>query len=418
MELPPTQYVQHFNFDNFQDNNIGLYKENGIIRKIIDLPAGDATKEWIELEGDNDNKVKNYLSMINAKKYLTNALILTRLSGSALIILDVQDGGELSEPVNINKVQDISILYTVQYPQFKPVKQEDNAFECNEYEVKRHNAVGTNNIVIHKSRTLLLTNNPLFSDLENKFNQSTIPQILPAVKKLDFIYTSITNMMQSSQYDVLEIDQKTIQAMQEAGFAQEDIERVVKAKLETLKTGKEKHNVIAISSGDNVSRISTNFSGYDKVVQEFKSVLATVSNIPAHILFGTEKTGKLGSSGDTELENYYNYVNTLQENILQEPLHKLIKLILQVNNLRTTQEVTFEFKPLWQETTEQKLLNKKTQAEIDATYSNMMDDPMFTFQLMQSRFQDGFSHETNIDFSKIEQNINLDITFDEVDGEV
>lgn len=401
------QFLQTLNGHNFNQ----LYKYNGLLKKIINLPASDATRNWITIENDTDKKALAYLNKINFKLHLTNALKITRLHGSALIVLNINDGeDDVSQPINLNKISDIEISYVFTPSQFQPVFDGTNLLNYDQYRVFATNGIGVGGLEIHKSRVLLLTNNPLFTDPLNKFNESTVFEILPAVKRLDYVDNIITKLMEISQYDIVEIDKTELENLADNGKTSEEIAKIIKTKMKSLNDAKSMYNTMAISSGDNITRMQSNFANYDNLITKFEARVAAVSYIPMHILLGTEKSGKLSPSGDSELETYYNFVSSIQETILSPVITELLSLVSKITGVNTS---SFTFNPLWQQSESEMIDNRLKQAQIDKVYIDAGDSSVAS-SILQSRFGgNGYSYETKLDRAAIQKSTALDGVFDD-----
>ena len=87
-----------------------LFIEDGYAKKIINKFATDMTRQWISINGDPDNIILNKLKNIKAKKSFTSLIKWARLYGGAIIIMGINDGRDLSEPVNENAIKSIDFL--------------------------------------------------------------------------------------------------------------------------------------------------------------------------------------------------------------------------------------------------------------------------------------------------------------------
>ena len=67
-------------------------------------------------------------------------------------------------------------------------------------------------------------------------------------------------------------------------------------------------------------------SGYKDVIENFQSLLSSVSGIPITILFGRSPAG-MNSTGDADLENYYSIVRDIQLNYIRSNYERLINII-------------------------------------------------------------------------------------------
>lgn len=93
-----------------------------------------------------------------------------------------------------------------------------------------------------------------------------------------------------------------------------------------------------VDKNDEVQLISQGFGGLPEVDQRSLERLAAASNIPATVLLGKSPDG-MNATGDGDLENFYNYIESEQRKItpqLKQIFNVLICMI-------TGQEVKFEF---------------------------------------------------------------------------
>lgn len=87
------------------DNELDIfYREYKLAKKVCVKPAEEMTKENIIIKDDNSDKFYDILNQLKFNSFLKEALITQHLKGGCLIVLDVQDGGTLEEPVNVDKI--------------------------------------------------------------------------------------------------------------------------------------------------------------------------------------------------------------------------------------------------------------------------------------------------------------------------
>jgi phage-related protein (TIGR01555 family) len=99
---------------------------------------------------------------------------------------------------------------------------------------------------------------------------------------------------------------------------------------------------------------SYSFGGIRDVLITFSEQIAGAAEIPLVKLFGMSPAGF--STGDADLANYYDTVSRLQEDKLREPISRIASLIL-TSSGREVGEIDFDFVPLKQETTSERITN-------------------------------------------------------------
>jgi hypothetical protein len=77
-----------------------LYRNNGVSKRIIDSVVADSLKVFINAEDELLKEMK----LIQAKGKINKAGILGRLYGGSLLVAFVDDGQELSKPLNHKRI--------------------------------------------------------------------------------------------------------------------------------------------------------------------------------------------------------------------------------------------------------------------------------------------------------------------------
>lgn len=90
------------------DQQLATLYNNALVRRIIDLPADEAVKNWIEIEGDDeDEKIMQALDDLRAEEEFANALRWSRLFGGSAILMTINDGGTFEDPLNESNIAEV-----------------------------------------------------------------------------------------------------------------------------------------------------------------------------------------------------------------------------------------------------------------------------------------------------------------------
>lgn len=69
-----------------------------------------------------------------------------------------------------------------------------------------------------------------------------------------------------------------------------------------------------------------NLSGVKDILESSCNMLSALTNIPQTILFGRSPAGQ-NSTGESDLENYYNYIERIQKTMLKKNVRILLDII-------------------------------------------------------------------------------------------
>ncbi len=102
---------------------VNHYETNGLFAKIIDTPAEEAVKHGFSLALNNpdyEQYIEDTLDILDWEAKAATAIKWARLFGGAIIVMLIDDGGELTEPVNWDGIQSIDELRVYERPIAQP----------------------------------------------------------------------------------------------------------------------------------------------------------------------------------------------------------------------------------------------------------------------------------------------------------
>ncbi len=126
-------------------------------------------------------------------------------------------------------------------------------------------------------------------------------------------------------------------------------------------------NTIALDSEDEYDLKNVTLAGIKDVLDYFEIALCAAADIPATVLFGRSPSGQ-NSTGESDLENYYNMVERIQRQKIKPQLQRLIHLLdcCQDYHLNLPQEYTIEFNKLWNPSAKEQAETKQIEADARA----------------------------------------------------
>lgn len=317
---------------------VKLYEGNGLFTKIIDRPAEEAVKHGLDIDFGND-EIKEYvedrLDDLDYENKFATAQKWARLYGGSIIIMLVNDGGGLDEPLNMKNATSIEELrvferaivqpdYTSLYStRFEEFDQIDKPFGEPEYYTV-FSLYGHFNV--HRSRCLIFRNGRLPEHTTNAiYRYWGIPEYVKIKSALRECITSHQDGVKLLERSVQAIYKMKNLANLLATSSGED--NVIK-RLQVIDMARGILNSIAIDSdGEDYDFKDISMSGVKDVIDATCNMLSAVTDIPQTILFGRSPSGE-NSTGESDFENYYNLVENIQKMNMKRNTKTLIDLIL------------------------------------------------------------------------------------------
>lgn len=365
----------HFEGDSpVTDTELTLnYEENGLFSKIIDLPADDAVSSGFSYGINNldiETFINDSLDELDFEEKAATAIKWSRLYGGSVIVMLIDDGKRLEDPVDWDNIRGIDELLVFERPSVQPDYSSIYTYKPNEeltskfglpeyYDIST--AYGTT-FRVHESRCLLFKNGVLPSvSSKAEYRFFGIPEYVRIHKSLQETVTTHGNGPKLLDRAVQAIYK--MKDLAEKLLTEEGEDEVLK-RLHLIDMTKGIINSIAIDAdGEDYDYRSISFSGVKDIIDSTCNMLSAVTQIPQTKLFGRSPAGE-NSTGEGDMENYYSFVGKIQKINLKNNLKTLIDIILIVGKLKEIFEeipkYTLKFNPLWN-------LSESEEADVEQT---------------------------------------------------
>jgi len=349
------------------------YETNGLFSKIIDAPAEEAIKHGYDLglkQADIVQRINDDVERLYWEDKAATAIKWARLYGGALGVMLINDGGGIDEPLNWRRIKDIeeiriyeravvnpdySSLYN--YDLRDPTRSVTPRFGMPEYyEVNSIYGI----FKVHESRCLIFQNGVLPErSLQAFYRFWGIPEFLRIRRELRETVTSHglgVKMLERSVQAIFAMKGLSAELSAEGG-----LETVVR-RMQAVDLARSILNTAAIDAeGESFDFKTFQMAGVKDVIDTTCNMLSAVTNIPQTVLFGRSPAGQ-NSTGISDLENWYNFVEKIQRLMLRDNLCRLIDVIiasqLARGGLTEKPAVKLTFNSLWS-------LNEKEKAEVE-----------------------------------------------------
>ena len=354
----------------------GLYEGNGLFSKIIDTPAEEALKHGFDLnlKGDELNAfVEDALDDLEWEEKAATAIKWARLYGGALIVMLIDDGRGLEEPVDWEHIRSIDELRvyerSIVQPDYASLYQQDYGGKgvgnrVSKFGQPEYYYVSSiyGSFKVHESRCLVFRNGVLPEQTSNAtylfWGMPEYVRIRRALRETVTAHTDSVKLLERSVQAIYSM--KGLASL----LTTDDGENQVLKRLQLVDTSRGLLNSIAIDSeGEQYDFKTFQFSGVKDVIDATCNMLSALTNIPQTILFGRSPAG-MNATGDSDFESYYNFVEKIQRLMLKRNLRTLLDVVFRAGiasgDVAEEPDYKLEFKPLWS-------LSDTEQAAVDQT---------------------------------------------------
>ena len=360
-----------------------LYEGNGLFSKIIDTPAEEALKHGFNLNLNSDeldNFVEECLDELEWEEKAATAIKWARLYGGSVIVMLIDDGRGLEEPVdwqNIKSIDELRVFErAVVQPDYASLYMQDYGGKGN---VNRTSKFGEpefyyvtsmyGSFMVHESRCLVFRNGVLPEQVSNTTYQMWgMPEyirIKRALRETVTAHTDATKLLERSVQAIYSM--KNLASL----LATDDGEDQVVRRLEVIDMARGLLNSIAIDAdGENYDFKSISFSGVKDVIDSTCNMLSALTNIPQTLLFGRSPAGE-NATGASDLENYYNFVERIQKLMLKRNLRYLLDVVFRAGvasgEIDEEPDYKLVFNPLWSLSDAEQATVEQTKASASLT---------------------------------------------------
>jgi len=360
-----------------------FYESNGLFAKIIDAPAEEAIKHGFEFVDLTDEDLKNFylegLDDLDWEETAITSLKWMRLFGGAIAVMMIDDGQELDQPLDwkhIKSIDDI-VVYdrSVVVPDYASMYHYENQdpYRTRGSRLGRperymvSSRYGT--FTVHETRCLIFRNGILPENTTDSIYRIWgIPEYIKiqrAIRDVEVSHGMAPKLLDRSIQAVYRMKDLAMQLAREGG------EEAVLKRLQTIDMARGMLNSVVIDSdNEDYGFTSYSYTGVSEVINTTCNYLSAVSNIPQTILFGRSPAG-MNSTGNSDLENYYNYVERIQKRVLKSNIRYLLAIMFQAGKhsgeVKEVPPIKIDFNSLWSLTENEQVALDMQKAQLEST---------------------------------------------------
>lgn len=382
--LQATQYPLTRTTQNYQMLT-SLYRENWIVQNIIETIPGDMVRKWYTLKCNVAPEYVDALQRLERKVHLRKSLLegmyWGRLYGGAAGIIMVRGQDDLTQPLDYDLILPGCFLglmildrWSGIYPEMGQVTDpSDPDFELPEYYTIRDEESGTLISKVHHSRILRFTGRELpYNEkiMETYWGESEIEAIYSELVKRDNVSGNIASLTFRANVNYLETDSLD----QMLAVNNTEAQRRFWQTLQTQSVIESNFGTRLVNKGDVMHNTQYTFTGladvYDRVMMDVSGAAKT----PVTKLFGRSPAG-MNATGESDMNNYYDYIDGLRENQLRPLLERLLPIMALSAWGTVPDDLDIDFPPLQTPNSSEiaDIVEKKTQAILAAFQSDLID---------------------------------------------
>ncbi|MBW4460468.1 MAG: DUF1073 domain-containing protein [Nodosilinea sp. WJT8-NPBG4] len=358
------------------EERLGLFRSNKIVEKLVLLPCEAASKHWgtfsfghTEGEDSSDlvSAMDEYCSNLGVIEAFTEASVEGRLNGDGWIVLDLQDGREINEPVDRDNIKSVAWLEVLERDMLQPntsgsiVNPKDYRFNINQDVSDEFKSLNTQ--IIHSDRVLRFPGKRLMARglrYNGGYNDSAIQACFSELSTYLQSYYSVGGML--ADYSVFTYGLKGLATLAQSGDTSALVNRFVAIQMgiSSLK------GVMHDSESETVSYLNRSFGGIDPVLQRMEDFLLTATGFPKSKLLGHSGQNALSEGGKTDERLWSEFVANFQNTIWTAPRRRLGEYVLLSKDGPTGGTIPKGFGFTWESALQ---LTGKEQAEIEKLFA-------------------------------------------------
>lgn len=323
---------------------LDAHYRNGLIQRIINLPIADATRGWITIQHPDPKVSKLLLDQLDALGIFHKtfqAACYGRMYRQAGVYIDIDDGQELDQPVDLASIKAIPVA-SVHDSQFL-IPQATEWFSTGS-EILEPITYRLGMKSIHRDRIMIF--NGLDAGINNRIScmgtgESVMDAIYRPFRNLDVDYNAASTLAKDFRIMMIKL----------AGFGNKVSQNGASDNTSALARLRVMKGMLSIvhawvgGDQDSVEWKTAPVQGYPELVQLTKEFLCWVTGIPHTKLFNEGTGAGLNNGkGESEQNDWAAVIEDIREHVLRPQLNKIIRYLCALNGI--DELVTFEFPPM------------------------------------------------------------------------
>ena len=377
-----TMYPKVLMTENYNLLN-SLYRNSWIVQNIINTIPDDMLRAGITITCESEEDEAKVRKVIKRKQIfdkLRQGLYWGRLYGGAVGMIILKGDNAPEEPLNIDNILPddfVGIRIFDRWTGVAPSLEIESDIESKNYGLPKYYDItniadGTKLMRVHNSKIIRFIGRelPYIEKVNTMYwGESEIEAIYNEIVNRDNVSQNMASLTFRANRDYQETDSLDQMLAFNNPQAQEQFWNTLQAQ-SVLESN---FGLRLINKGDTIHNQQYSFAGLPEVYDRMMMNIAGASRTPVTKLFGRSPAG-MNATGESDLKNYYDHIDTLRESKLRPILEDLLKIIFK-SAIGNIPEFDFDFPSLYQETEMEKadIKQKTIQSQVMLYQGGLID---------------------------------------------
>ncbi len=397
-----------------------IYRTSWIAGQVIDSISEDMTKEGIymysDMSPDHVKELQSKITEFGLWQVICDGIKWSRLYGGSIIVF-LNKGAKFEEPLDIERIGKDSFkgAYTLDRWQITPSLGDLIGEFGPDMGLPRYYTVLPSSdqmmgFKIHHSRVIRLEGigMPFFQKkYDNTWGMSVLERMYDRLIAFDSATQGAAQLLYKAYLRTVCID-----GLREALSMGGQVEQAVIKQFQYIRLMQSIEGITLLDSKDTFQTHQYSFSGVSDVLMQFGQQISGATGIPLVRLFGQSPAG-LSATGESDLRNYYDNINKLQESRLRRGIRTLLEIMsMSLFGKSLPEDFEFEFASLWEMSDNEKstIASSNTQAVSTAYQAGLITKKIGMRELsQQSKVSGIFTTITNEDIKKAKEDLPPDM---------
>lgn len=305
-----------------------IYRENGIGKRIIEVPTLAMTRAGFEVVGDPDKMVQARFEETGINASIKNLIRWSKLFGGALGVIGADDGQKYDQPLDLRRLRNVTHLHVFPRPRVTFTTADLYSDPANpkfgQPQFYRIAPLSGRVFVVHESRTVRMDGRPV-DDITRWQNwgwgDPVYQSCFEKLRQIGAVFDSAEFIVEDFVHGVY-----SITGMND--MIAEGREKEILTRLDIMaKTTHVSNDKLIDKDLEGYTKVASSVAGLSDLLDRFMASLsADADGIPVTLLFGKSAAG-LNATGEGDERNFYDQVAAEQEEYLRPVLERLCELI-------------------------------------------------------------------------------------------
>lgn len=355
-----------------------LYEQSATHAMVVDSVVDDGTRGgYFGITGESESfdfsTVLSDMEDNGASEALADGQRWSRLYGGAIVVLNIDDGLPMDEPLNIDKAKSILGAHVIESRYAIPVEFNPGLGARGFRDPKFYNIflpIGNKDKErkIHRSRVIRFDGVKVAPSrmLQNGgWGPSVLERPRRALQQLGEAMAYMRNIMHELSIPTIYLD-----GYREMMAGGAETKKQMREVLEKLKWNSDNNHNRTMDAKDKVEESTRSVAGIDNVIGRFVEQAVRDTGLARSKFTGEQPSGGLNNNGQTEIDVYHSKVRAAQDTVMTPALNRYLTIdfAIRAKTEKVPAEWSIEYTPLSLPDEKEQADTRKVNAEADAIY--------------------------------------------------